>query len=326
MAVNITYVDSYKHYGKCVKLENDKIELLVTTELGPRIIYFAQKGGENVFFNDDDDSRVDKSPFYKQLFGENEAYHFYGGHRMWLAPQQMVHTESPDNVPVKCKEIKNGVVLTCPEAKVIGFISEMTVVMDEEKPEITVTAEFENTSDEPKKHAVWQVTQCAPGGVAFFPFTTPFRPRKPFNEMTLEDLSAPLVPSGSIFMFVGAFTDKRLKVDDSFITLEYSPEKQRPIKIGSQDTQGWAMYANKGNMLKIEFEHDKNGTYTDGGCSLESYTDASFVEVETLGQYKEYKKGERISHTEKISIMSLKTDIPDISDREAVKEFINLHL
>ena len=134
MAVKISNVDSYKYFGKCVKLENDKIEVLVTKDIGPRIIYFGVKGGENLFRTDDDQINVSNSPLLKELFGPDAEYRFYGGHRMWLAPQMMLYTESPDNSPVEIEEIENGVIATAPEAKVIGFIAKMTVVMDPEKP------------------------------------------------------------------------------------------------------------------------------------------------------------------------------------------------
>jgi len=325
MAAKISYVDSYKHYGKCVKLENDEIEVLVTAEVGPRIIYFAAKGGENLFFNDDNDANVDRSPFLKELFGEEAEYHFYGGHRMWLAPQYQVHTESPDNEPCEVEIIGNAVTLTCPEAKVIGFISSMKVEIDDNKPEIKVTCSFTNTSDEPKKNAVWQITQCPNGGVGFYPFLPPFKMRKPFNEMTLADFSQPILPSTSLVMFLGSLADPRLKIDDDYITLSTSNEKQRPIKIGMPQKQGFAMFANKGYMLRFDFEHKPYGEYTDYSCSFESYTSPAFTEVEVLGELLEYKKGETISHTETISVMPLKAEIPDLNDRAAVKAFVELH-
>lgn len=325
MAVKTSYVDSYKHYGKCVKLENDEIELLITTQLGPRIIYFGAKGGENLFYNDDSCENVDRSPLLKELFGADAEYHFYGGHRMWLAPQYQVHTESPDNAPCEVTFIDNGVTLTCPEAKVIGFISAMTVVMHEEKPEIKVTCSFTNTSDQPKKNAVWQITQFPTGGVGFYPFIPPFKMRKPFNEMTLEDVSKPIIPATSLVMFLGSFSDPRFIFDDDYITLSSIKERMRPIKIGMPQKQGFAMFAYNGYMLQFDFEHNPYGEYTDYGCSFESYTNSQFTEVEVLGEYQEYKKGETISHTQKISVKPLKAQLPDLTDREAVKAFVEMH-
>lgn len=328
MAVHLSYVDSYKYYGRCVKLENEFIELLITVEIGPRIIYFGWKGGENLFFNAQEGTRISNSPLFKQIFGEDQQFCFYGGHRMWLAPQLMFYTECPDNDPLNVRQIENGVVLTGPEAKVIGFIPEMTVVMEPDKPMIHVKTTFTNTADTPRKQAAWQITQCAPGGVGFIPFAKPFRmmQRKPFSELTLADFDfKPNPPGASLLMFVGGFTDPRLRVDDHYITFSFDGEMRRPLKIGSQDYQGYAMYANKGYMLRWDFIHDTEAEYTDGGCSFEAYTDADFTEMETLGPVKIYAKGESISHEQTISVQPLKSEIPDLNDRAAVEAFVEMH-
>ena len=48
MAVKISYVDSYSYYGKCVRLENDLMEILITVDVGPRVLRFAVPGKENM--------------------------------------------------------------------------------------------------------------------------------------------------------------------------------------------------------------------------------------------------------------------------------------
>lgn len=325
MPVKLSYVDSYAYYGRCLQMENDCLTLLITVDVGPRIIYLAPKGGENLLYNAKEGTRIDRSPMYKQVFGEDAEYHFYGGHRMWLAPQRLIHTESPDSVPVTVSEVENGVTLICPEATVIGFVSSMTVVMDPDQPQITVTCSFTNTHDEPKQNAVWQVTQCAPGGVVFVPFSDAPKPRKPFTEWTLEDVSAPLKPNASLLKFIGSIRDPRIGIDDAYLTLSFDATRH-PLKLGTQNTQGFALYANRGYLLRWDFDHDPNGTYTDGGCSFETYTDSEFTEVESLGQYLPFGKGETITHTETISVQPLKAPIPDPQDRAAVQAFVELHL
>jgi len=328
MAVKISYVDVYKDYGKCLKMENDAVELLVTVEVGPRIIYFAAKGGENMFWNDDNKVRVSKHPLYKSIFGEDAEYHFYGGHRMWLAPQSMC-TESPDSYPVTVDILENGASFTCPEAKVMGFISKLTVILDPEEPTITVTTAFTNTADEPKSNAVWQVTQCAPGGVAFFPYMKPAAPmtpgaRRPMS-MDPERARQPMLPAGNLVTFIGG-SDDRLIVDPEYITLSFSYDRdRRPIKVGMQNQQNFALYAVNDHVLKFGYDNDPFGVYTDYGCSQETYTDSQFTEVEALGQYVTFSKGETIEHTETISILDQKAPVPDLKDRAAVKAFVELY-
>ena len=86
-------------------------------------------GGENMFFNDKNQERVVKGPLFESIFGEGAEYHFYGGHRMWLAPQLMLHTCVPDNIPVPYELTEHGVVLTPAAQKVPGMQPVMSVTM-----------------------------------------------------------------------------------------------------------------------------------------------------------------------------------------------------
>ena len=49
--VKIVSVENYKDYGRCVEITNGVISALVTTEIGPRIIFFGLSGGQN-FMNE----------------------------------------------------------------------------------------------------------------------------------------------------------------------------------------------------------------------------------------------------------------------------------
>lgn len=42
---------SYKGWENCLKLGNGKVELVVTTDVGPRILLFGFAGGQNLFKN-----------------------------------------------------------------------------------------------------------------------------------------------------------------------------------------------------------------------------------------------------------------------------------
>ena len=81
------YETVYKNYGKCICLENGKIRLIATVEVGPRIIFFGFCNGENVLFED-----IDRN-FY--ILNRNYGvWYAYGGHRLWLAPEEIPETYS----------------------------------------------------------------------------------------------------------------------------------------------------------------------------------------------------------------------------------------
>ena len=217
----------------------------------------------------------------------------------------------------------------------------MKVVMDPDKAEITVDCTFKNVGDKPLKMAVWQITQCAPGGLAIVPLTRKmpklpagFKPGEfprptgsPFSQRPMPGPDDYIEPDRLIALFaIADIQDTRFYADNSYITLVQEAEIRRPFKLGIANYDGWAMYINKDKVLKFKHEHVKGATYTDGGCSFEIYTDANFLEVETLGQYKELLPGDEITHTEQISLFDALLPRPGARDSEALEAFVEKHL
>lgn len=327
MAVKIDYVDSYKQYGRCLRISNGALEILVTIELGPRIIYFGAPGGVNMFFNDDNNVRVTKGELIESVFGEGAEYHFYGGHRTWLAPQLMIHTTVPDNDPVPYELIENGVILKPAVLKVIGMRYEMRIVMHPDDAGIDVSVTYINESGVDKSYAVWQISQFAAGGMAIIPLSVPRKPFDRSKKPTMEQLLTPLMPSTQITSFLGAFTnDPRLTIDPMFMTLRMDPSVPGAIKLGTPNIPGYAMYVNNGYVATIRSEYEKGKTYTDMGCGLETYTDNNFLELEMLGPYETIKNGASTTHTETLTLQPAKMPAPKDDDREGIRAFVEAHL
>ena len=80
----------YKGWETCYRLANDKVELIVTGEVGPRVIRFGFLDAPNEFFEN------------KKWLGKSgdDEWHNYGGHRLWHAPEEQPRTYAPDNDPV----------------------------------------------------------------------------------------------------------------------------------------------------------------------------------------------------------------------------------
>jgi hypothetical protein len=68
---------SFAGWGKNLKLFNDAVEVIITLEVGPRIISYRPLDGQSVF----------------KLVGEEagksneEGWRIRGGHRLWIAPE-----------------------------------------------------------------------------------------------------------------------------------------------------------------------------------------------------------------------------------------------
>ena len=90
-------------WNKAFKIYNDTVQLLVLTEVGPRILFFGFVGEENEFH---------EIPEHSGKRGD-QTFRVYGGHRLWVSPE-IARTYYPDNLPVAVKRHDDAFVFTAP--------------------------------------------------------------------------------------------------------------------------------------------------------------------------------------------------------------------
>jgi len=88
---------SFKNFGKCLELSNGRMDVVVTTEHGPRVIRVGFIGQENEFC---DDSLVSNKTY------NDEEWKMRGGHRLWHSPEYFPRTYIADNDPIEWKLIE----------------------------------------------------------------------------------------------------------------------------------------------------------------------------------------------------------------------------
>src|SRR5215510_2464699 len=110
---------------QCVGLENDSLQLLITRSVGPRIISFGFKGGENLFAEVPE--AVIDTP-------DDDVFHFYGGHRLWHAPEEPRRTYLPDDSPVDIVPSENGLTVTQNTETQTGLQKTMEVRLPGDSP------------------------------------------------------------------------------------------------------------------------------------------------------------------------------------------------
>src|SRR6266511_2673918 len=108
---------SFKGWPNSYRVTNGQVELIVTSDVGPRVMFYGFAGGQNLF-----------KEFTEQLGKSGEAeWQARGGHRIWVAPEDRVKTYAPDNGPVKV-EIKGDVLIaTEPVEQLTGLEKQMIV-------------------------------------------------------------------------------------------------------------------------------------------------------------------------------------------------------
>ena len=120
--------ENYKNYGNCAVLERGGVKVMVTLDIGPRIIWF---GTEDLnFMNEDLERNVSKGgEFFDEHYGKGTTWYLYGGHRVWKSPEDL-ETYTPDNVPVEAEERPSGGRFVCRAAKWLDYALDIELADD----------------------------------------------------------------------------------------------------------------------------------------------------------------------------------------------------
>jgi hypothetical protein len=275
-AVKVEKTD-YKGWKNCYRVSNGEVELIVTADVGPRVIRYGFIGGQNLF--KEYDEQLGKS-------GE-EKFQARGGDRVWKAPEDPIATWAPDNVPVEIQMTPTGLIAREPVEPLTHLQKEIEVSMAPSGTGVTVSHRITNRTLFPLEFAPWALTQMAQGGVAVSGF--PPRGHHPANL----EATNPLV--------MWAYTnlaDPRWKFTRKYLTLRQDPNNNEAQKLGTFNTDSWAAYMLNGEAFIKRTKPDPSKTYTDFGCSFETFTNNEFLEVESLGPMTKVNPGKTVELVE----------------------------
>ena len=270
----------YKNLSNCIRLTNGEIEIVVTTEVGPRIIFYGFTGGENILGEHFD------------LTSETALGEFkpYGGHRLWIAPENMPNSYAPDNSPVEYEfdETKNSIRLVQPIESLTKTQKEITVTLDASGSGVAVHHKITNRGDKEIELAAWALTIMRGGGEVLLP-----------NESFAPYGGETLLPVRNLTVWSYTdFSDSRWSFDREFVRLRVDENKAEPQKIGVLNKQGWAKYLLDDLEFVKRFDFIENALYPDMNSNTELYTAGSFVEIETLAPLQKLAPDASTEHIE----------------------------
>ena len=272
-----TEIVPYGGWQKVLRLANKQTELLLTTEVGPRIIRFGFTGGPNEFAE------------YPDQMGKTggSEYRSYGGHRFWIAPEHSGRTNHPDNGVVGWKEERGEVTLIAPVETGTQLQKHVRVQLDADRNHARITHRVTNRGKQIVQLAPWGISVMAPGGYAIIPQERyiPHAERVlPVRPMTLWGYTE--------------MADPRWTWGNRYIQLRQDRSSASVQKFGMFVSQGWAAYANGDRLFLKRFPCDANAGYPDFGCNAEFFSNQRMLEVESLGPLTALKPGESVSHQE----------------------------
>jgi hypothetical protein len=289
----------YKGWQNCYRVSNGEIELIVTGDVGPRIIRLGFVGGQNLFKE------------YEEQLGKSgeEKFQLRGGSRVWKAPEDPIATWAPDNVAVSIKTTATGLIATAPTEPVSMLQKEIEVSMAPSGTTVTVSNRITNRSLYTLEFSPWVLTQMAQGGMAIAGF--PPRGKHPINL----EVTNPLA--------MWAYTnlaDNRWKFTKKYLTLRQEADNHDAQKLGTFNTDTWGAYLLNNEAFIKRTKSDPTKTYPDFGCSFETFTNNEFLELETLGPFGKVAPGQTVQQAEQWGIFR-NVKLSEISD-EAIDQTI----
>jgi hypothetical protein len=207
-----------------------------------------------------------------------------------VAPPSPI-TYAPDNVAVDIRIAGATLTATAPLEPGSGLQKQIAVTMAASGSGVQVLHRLTNRNPWTVDLAAWGLTVLAPGGIGF----TGLPPRGAHPEM--------LAPTNPLVIW--AFTDlsdRRWQFTRKYILLRQDAKAASPQKIGlfNADTFG-AYYLGRQLFLK-QYQADPNKTYPDMGASFEMFTNASVLELETIGPLTRLAPGSTLEHLERWSL------------------------
>lgn len=311
MSMSVKFSETnYKNFGKCLKIDNGVVTLLITVDVGPRVIYYSLNGKENVFNEDIERSTVRDSEELHKFFDTNENWYIYGGHRLWSSPESWPDSYTPDNSPVEYEILGSSVELRPAPRTKVGEQHIMTVTVDENSSKVTVTHKIVNISDHELKLAPWAMTVAEKGGVEIIP-----QCRRQTGLLSNRR------------MVIWEYTDvndERFYMSNKYMTLRQT-DKESSFKVGVNNEDGWCAYINKGQAFKKSFSFDENAVYPDYDVNFETFTNQFIVEIETLGKLETLKPGGAAVHNEVWELFPCDESFDCRSD-ESIEKFVSTYL
>lgn len=286
---------SYAGWPSCYRLTDGRVELVTTSDVGPRIVRLGFVGEENLFGGMEEGLG---------LTGGDE-WRIYVGHRFWHSPEAMPRSYYPDNGPIQVECEGEGTLCLIQPSEPTTFMQK-TLGITLARDHVEVAHTLTNEGLWPVEAAPWALSVMAINSTAIIP--------QPQGD------PGALLPNRTLVLWPYAdMTDPRVHWGRRFITLHQDPAIAQPIKLGLNAEDGWCACLVRETLFLKCFDYFVDALYPDNGCSVESYTNDRFLELETLGPLEYLEPGDSTTYVERWYLFEdVRCDLGDEEEIEGV--------
>jgi len=291
---------AYGGWKNCARLTGDDLELVVTLDVGPRVIRLSTPGGQNLF-----------KEFEDQMGKTSGAeWMSFGGHRLWHAPEVFPRTYAPDFEAVDHTWKDNVLKLVQKTEPETGIQKEIEISIQDGT--VHLLHRLINRNPWTIELAPWCLSVMAAGGRLLVPQE---------NFIRHPDVLAPARPL--VLWHFTRMNDPRFTWGDRLIQMRQDNRFDSKQKFGVLNTKGWAAYQLGADLFLKSVPPVARATYPDMGCNFEFFTMPGFLEVESLGPLVKLEPNAGIDHVEKWRVIP-NLDLP--MEEKPLISALNPHL
>lgn len=288
---------NYRGWPNTLRLSSGETELLVTTDVGPRVISYRIGGRKNIFHVAEN-----------QAGASGEAdWRIRGGHRLWLAPEDKVLSHHADNHPVawRHEETADELIIESLQNDPSPIRKTLGIRLAADGSRVIVRHMAANEGKSPIRLATWGLSVMRGGGVEIIP------------QPPMGTHPCGLLPNRVLVLWPYTdLADSRWLRGERYWLLRQE-KNLPPVKFGLAHALRWIAYVS-GDLLFIkELDLVPGETYPDGGSNFETFADSDILEIESLGPLKTLRPGESTVHTECWRLFAIK-DPPPLHDEAAL--------
>lgn len=261
---------------ECVRLGDESASLLVSTSVGPRILGLSGREG-NVFAVLPPDQGLERP--------EGGRFRFFGGHRLWAAPEVPGVTYQPDDGPCVATEVPGGVRVEAPTDGA-GLVKVLEVRAEDDGWVVDHT--IRNGSEAPMTIAPWAITQMRLGGEVRLPMGS--------------DGPGPQADRSLVLWPYTDLTDPRFRLEMGAVRIDAiagGPSR----KLGVAPSEGWVSYRLGEQVFEKRVVVEPGASYPDRGAVVQVYLCDDFCELETLGPLRPVGPGGELGHRERWTLV-----------------------
>jgi hypothetical protein len=260
-----------------LRLSNGTVELIVTLDVGPRILVYRKCGAFNPFNVFEDQAGTTSERVWRNR----------GGHRLWIAPEDNVKTYFPDNEPVAWEQLGELRIRLRPFPETInGIQKEIDIRLDPTGTGVTIIHRVIRLGSNPVYLAPWALTVMTGGGIAVVP--------QPEMGQHPRDLQ----PNRNLVLWPYTdMSDPRWHFGRNYLLLRQDSARG-PTKIGLLHQMGWCGYLVGGVFFIKRYECNPSAVYPDNGCNFEMFSNARMLELESLGPLTHLHQNQSVEHVE----------------------------